>query len=198
MFEKLAEEGEFSRAAVRELLLEDAEENLMPEQPDGERKAYEIDIQGVLFEPLLTADELEQCVNLAIDLTEELKNIANNGMDRKAFEDLLGQMREQNPEVERNHEYADFNIVIAMWNKFPTEGLKPILDEIDEVRHVGGAYAMLMVNPALFSAIFSAYDYLVDRFDDPEAYCTSAHFLLQNIMRSGCMEVGETDEAQDD
>lgn len=70
-----------------------------------------------------------------------------------------------------------------------SEEVVKIICEIDVVRRVGGAYAMLISNSGLKSAIYVVYEVLVDKFDDENLYRQSAYFMLRAIMRMHSEEV---------
>jgi len=60
--------------------------------------------------------------------------------------------------------------------------------QIDMTRRVGGAYAIILANPGLISAICAVYEQLVDRFEDEEMYDLSGYFLLRAIMKMNSNE----------
>ena len=72
--------------------------------------------------------------------------------------------------------------VLKIWQIFLTEQMKKIIAEIDKTQRVGGAWAMLLANPELESAILSVYKIIVDNFDNPKLYYHSADFLIRAIM----------------
>ena len=50
---------------------------------------YEVIIQNIKFITYMTDDELKMSAGLAVDLLEELKNINNNGISRKEYEQIM-------------------------------------------------------------------------------------------------------------
>ncbi len=78
---------------------------------------------------------------------------------------------------------------LAIWNEICSERMNEIIAKIDVVRRVGGAYAMLISNPCLKSAIYAVYERLVDNFEDEKLYCQSAYFLVCAVMRMHSDEI---------
>lgn len=141
---------------------------------------YEVQIQNIRFVTYMSEDEVELSARLAIDILEELKNINNSGFDRERLNET-----QKNAEAEKNELLSN----ILIWNKLCSERLLQIIDEIDVLRRVGGAYAMLISNPGLKSAIHAVYDRIVDGFENENLYAHSAYFLLRAIMRMHSDEV---------
>lgn len=135
---------------------------------------YEVEIQFVHFETDMTDQELRESVKLTIDLLEELKSINNNGLDKKKFENILAEAMQ--PENEKLWP-------LWMWDQIHTSEIDHIVHEIDIAQRVGGAWAMLIANPQLITAVIAVYQCAVDAFDDTGLYETCAWFLLRNIMR---------------
>ena len=48
--------------------------------------------------------------------------------------------------------------ILGIWNSIKTEQLLELISKLDRVRRVGGAWAMLIANPCLISAIYAVYD----------------------------------------
>lgn len=145
---------------------------------DGYYK-YEVVIQDVTFRTYMTDDELKRSIELSLDLIEELKEINNNGMDREALDKIEAGI-------------DDSNIVsktMKIYHAFCTDKIYMIMEELDMVRRVSGAYAMLIANPVLSSAIYSVYDRLIDNFDNEKLYLHSAYFLLRAIMKMNSDEI---------
>lgn len=140
---------------------------------------YESVIQGVKFRTHMTDEELKSCISLTVDLIEEFKVINSSGKDGaaiKKFEEEIEGIDETLGTFRRYLEIASDNIHIIVY-------------KIDETRRVGGAYAALIANPLLYSAIYAVYEKLVDNFDDDEFYWHSAYFLLRAIMKMRSEEI---------
>lgn len=135
---------------------------------------YEVEIQSIEFVTEMEDGELKKSVSLTIDLLEELKNINNNGLHKEQFEEMLMESKSQ----ENKPLWP-----LWLWNQMCTDELGRILHELDDVRRVGGAWALLITNPQITTAILAAYQRIVDSFDDTELYETCAWFLLRSIMR---------------
>jgi len=136
---------------------------------------YDVVLQNIKFITYMTDIELKISAGFAVDLLETLKDINNNGIDRQEYMGII-------EEIENEHEENLFR-VIGIWNRICTESMKKLLTEIDEVRRVGGAWALLIANPGLISAICAVYEQLVDRFEDEELYNWGGYFLLRAIMK---------------
>lgn len=142
---------------------------------------YEVQLQSIKFVTYMSYDELEKSIELAIDLLEEMKNVNNNGMNKQMLKEKI-----DNIEAEHQEELIR---QFAVWDEICSERMNEIIAKIDIVRRVGGAYAMLISNPCLKSAIYAVYDRLVDNFDDENLYAQSVYFLVRAIMRMHSDEV---------
>ena len=147
---------------------------------------YEVVLQNIRFITYMTDDELRLSAGYAVDLLEELKNINNNGINRKLYELILEEIEQE--------EALNVLRVIKTWNRISTEELAKLIAKIDRTRRVGGAYAMILANPVLISAVCALYEQLVVRFEDEEMYNLSGYFLLRAIMK---MNSNECDEEKD-
>lgn len=150
-------------------------EQFQKEMMEKDFYKYEVQIQSIKFVTCMSHDELEKSIELAIDLLEEMKNVNNAGMNKQMLEEKV-------VNIEAEHQ-EDLIRQVAIWNEICNERMNEIIVKIDVVRRVFGAYAMLISNPCLKSAIYAVYDRLVDNFDDEELYCQSAHFLVRAVMR---------------
>ena len=137
---------------------------------------YKVILQNRKFLTDMTDQELKDTVHLAIDLMEELKDINNNGLNEEKFETYL---KEVGADSGKGWELMQ---VLNIWQIFATEQLKEIITEVDKAQRVGGAWALLIANPKLKSAILSVYQIIVDNFDDSKLYYHSADFLTRAIM----------------
>ncbi|MBR5565667.1 MAG: hypothetical protein IKW08_05810 [Roseburia sp.] len=149
---------------------------------------YEVIIQNIKFITYMTDEEVRLSAEFAIDLLEELKRINNNGIKRNVYEEIMGEM-------EREEESNIFR-VIGIWNKISTEEMAKLFTKINMARRVGGAYAILIANPGLISAICAVYEQLVDRFEDEEMYNLSGYFLLRAIMKMNSSECEDETEQE--
>lgn len=140
---------------------------------------YEVQIQDIRFITYMSDNEIEESVRLAIELLEELKNINNNGIDRARLNEIEMSVKEKDELMQQ----------LFVWNEIFSHRISEIIDEIDELRRVGGAYAMLISNPGLKSALYAVYDRIVDDFEDVQVYVQSAYFLLRAIMKMHSNEV---------
>ena len=159
-------ENDLKMAIVEQCRKEEMEENFYK---------YEVQLQNVRFLTYMSDEELESSITMTIDLLEEMKKINNEGICEQ-------ELRKRVADIEENNEDKLMRD-LHTWNILCSEKMIDIIKNIDMVRRVGGAYAMLISNPCLKSAIYAVYERLVDNFNDMELYCQSAFFLLRAIMR---------------
>ena len=81
--------------------------------------------------------------------------------------------------------------ILGIWNSIKTEQLLELISKLDRVRRVGGAWAMLIANPCLISAIYAVYDRIVDSFDNDDLYMQSVFFLMRAVMQMNSDECEE-------
>lgn len=160
-------------------------EKLLYESTVGEyRKAkisdgyyqYKVILQKRKFLTDMTDQELKDTVHLAIDLMEELKEINNSGLSKEKFEKGL---KEVGVDSGKRWELMQ---VLNIWQIFATEQIQKIIVEVDKAQRVGGAWAMLIANPQLKSAILSVYQIIVDDFGDQKLYYHGTEFLIRAMM----------------
>ncbi len=156
-------------------------ENFQKEMVEEDFYKYEVQLQMIKFVTYMSNEELEKSIELAIDLIEEMKSVNNAGLNKQMLEEKI-------LSIEEEHQ-KDVIRQLAIWNEICSERMNEIIEKIDVVRRVGGAYAMLISNPCLKSAIYAVYDKLVDSFDDETLYCQSAYFLVRAIMHMHSDEV---------
>lgn len=182
-FEKLNSE---TRAELENILKSTIVEQFRQNAIEGSFYKYKVQLQDLRFITYMSDEELERSIKLTIDLLEEMKAINNSGMYGKVFRKKVTDIEEQcEDEIMRQ---------LYIWNVLCPKEVVKVISEIDMVRRVGGAYAMLISNPGLKSAIYSVYEVLVDNFDDVNLYCQSAYFILRAIMRMHSEEVKGYDE----
>lgn len=146
---------------------------------------YIVELQSNKFITAMSEDEIEASARLTVDILEELKNINNAGINRIELERI---------EKEKNKNESDGgNVmqVLGIWNSIKTDRLSELIGELDQVRRVGGAWAMIIANPCLISAIYAVYDRIVDSFDDDDLYLHSAYFLMRAVMKMHSDECAE-------
>lgn len=165
-------EMEFYTSIIRDFRRDEVEENFYK---------YEVILQDIKFITYMSDEELRLSAGLAIDLLEELKRINNSGINRQVFEQIVKEKEEEKE--------SDVLQVIGIWNRISTEKMAELFAKIDKVTRVGGAWAMLIANPGLISAICAVYERLVDQFDNEELYELGGYFLLRAIMKMHSSEV---------
>ena len=137
--------------------------------------AYDVILQDHRFLTCMTDDELTRSAELTFEVLEELRNINNSGVTRER----LAQLEDG---VDRGEDHQVMGL-IRIWNQITTEKLSNLIGEIDEVRRVGGAYALILPNPVLISAIYSVFKLIVDDFDNEKKYISCSFFLMRAIMK---------------
>ena len=173
VFEKIKDD---EREQLEKLLYEGTVEEYRKTKISNGYYQYEVILQKRKFLTDMTDQELKDTVHLAIDLMEELKEINNSGLSKEKFENHL---KEVGADSGKGWELMQ---VLNIWQIFATEQMKEIIVEVDKAQRVGGAWAMLLANPELESAILSVYKIIVDNFDDLKLYYHSTDFLIRAIM----------------
>ncbi len=177
-FEKVSEEF---RKKIEELLMTTIIESFQKEMVEEDFYRYEVQLQSIRFVTYMSNEELGKSIELTIDLLEELKNLNNDGMNAQMLQEKI-------TNIEMQYE-DELMRQLALWNEIFTDRICKIIGQIDVIRRVGGAYAMLISNPCFKSAIYAVYERLVDNFDDEELYCHSAYFLVRAVMRMHSNEI---------
>lgn len=108
-------------------------------------------------------------------MLEGLKAINNRGLDKNTYDEIF--------EASESGEDKQITQMLKVWNKIRTDEMTALINEIDELRGVDGAYAMIVSDPSLINAILVVYKLIVDNFDNDDIYLMCAYFLLRAIMR---------------
>lgn len=172
-FEKIEDD---ERERLEKLLYKEIIGEYRETKISDEYYQYKVILQNKKFMTDLTNQELKDTVHLAIDLMEELKDINNNGLNEEKFEENL---KKVGADSGKGWELMQ---VLNIWQIFATEQIKKMIVEVDKAQRVGGAWAMLIANPQLKSAILSVYKIIVDNFDDSKLYYHSTDFLIRAMM----------------
>lgn len=170
---------------IEEVLIKAVNDQFRKEKSSENYFKYEVVLQGNKFIAAMSVDEVAESAKLTVDILEELKNINNRGINR----DELKRIEKQ----EDRHETDGDNVmqILGIWNSIKTEQLLELISKLDRVRRVGGAWAMLIANPCLISAIYAVYDRIVDSFDNDDLYMQSAFFLMRAVMQMNSDECEE-------
>lgn len=172
-FEKIEDAD---RERLEKLLYKSTIDEYRKTKISDEYYLYEVILQKRKFITDMTDQELKDTVHLAIDLMEELKDINNNGLNEEKFEENL---KKVGADSGKGWELMQ---VLNIWQIFATEQIQKIIVEVDKAQRVGGAWAMLIANSQLKSAILSVYKIIVDNFDDSKLYYHSTDFLIRAMM----------------
>ncbi len=142
---------------------------------EGTYYKYEITLQIYRFVTYVSDEEIEKSARYALELLEEMKKINNSGMDKVAFESLQKKIGEETE--------SEILRVLKVWNEVSNIKIAELMARIQELRRVGGAYAMFVSGPVFISALYSVYEAIVDRFDDAEWYWASGFLLFRAILQ---------------
>ncbi len=143
---------------------------------------YKVELQGIEFITDMSIDEIAESARLTVDILEELKTINNSGLNKN-------ELKRIEEEVKKASYDNEVTQILGIWNRITTCELTELMYELDRVRCVDGAWAMLIANPCLVSAIYAVYDKMVDSFDDDKLYLISAYFLIRAVMRMNSHDV---------
>lgn len=174
-FEKISQED---RKKLEKVLYKTIVEEFRTEKIKENYYKYSVKLQDIIFVTDMTDDELKESINISCDVMEELKKINNEGMDKKKLKEI------------QDKEYTDELFeTLDIWNAIATEHLKELLNRADVVQRVAGAWAAIIVNPVVISAITIVYEIQVDKFDDEELYAQGAYFVTRAIMKMRGTEI---------
>lgn len=174
------------RRILEECIYQNIIQNFRCEEIEKDSNKYRVVLQGVVFITTMTDEELKESISLVIDIMEELKRINNNGLTKKVL---------QEREVSEKNEDSVLGM-IEIWQIIKTQRLLELIEKLDVVHRVGGAYAMLISNPCFESAINAVFEMIVDKFDDGDLYDSSTHFLARAAMRMCSDEESEHEDAE--
>lgn len=174
-FEKISKKA---REKLEKIIYKTIVEEFRTEKIKESYYQYSIKLQDTIFVTDMTDDELKESINIACDVMEELKKINNEGMNKKKLKEI------------QDKEYTDELFeTLDIWNAIATEHLKELLNRADVVQRVAGAWAAIIANPVVISAITIVYEIQVDKFDDEELYAQGAYFVTRAIMKMRGTEI---------
>ena len=174
-FEKISKKA---REKLEKIIYKTIVEEFRTEKIKESYYQYSIKLQDTIFVTDMTDDELKESINIACDVMEDLKKINNGGMDKKKLKEI------------QDKEYTDELFeTLDIWNAIATEHLKELLNRADVVQRVAGAWAAIIANPVVISAITIVYEIQVDKFDDEELYAQGAYFVTRAIMKMRGTEI---------
>lgn len=185
IYAKISDE---ERNDVENILFSTVKEHLQVEEGTDGYCKYVVQLQNVKFETFMTNEELRKSISLTVDILEEMKSINNNGINKECLKKL-----EQ--KISSEHKFKEDSGLnsLFIWNEIESDRVKEIVIELNQVRRVGGAYALILANPCLRSALYSVFNRLVDCFDDDNLYLKSGYFLLRAIMKMHSTEIKDCD-----
>lgn len=160
---------------IEEILIRKVDEEFRLEKLSDNYFKYKVELQGIEFITDMSIDEIAESAKLTVDILEELKTINNSGLNKSELERI--------EEVVRKAYDNEVTQILGIWNRITTCQLTELMYELDRVRRVDGAWAMLIANPCLVSAIYAVYDKMADAFDDDKLYLISAYSLMRAVMR---------------
>ena len=180
-FKSITEERHYE---IEKEMLEIINDEFKREELTEDFFKYEVELQGSKFVTVFSDDELKKAAKLAVDVIEELKEINNNGINKTEVEKIVGKIKESKE--------SEIMGVLYFYGQISTDRLKVLVGELDIVTRVGGAWAMLISNPMLISAICAVYERIVDNFDDEDLYSTCCFFIMRAVMKMHGDEKGTT------
>ena len=174
------------RKEVEEILFEAVKDHFQVETlPDGYFK-YEAELQNMKFVTCMSDDEMKKCIVFTVDILEEMKTISNNnGINRQYLNDLK-------QKITSKHKFTEpgFDSIIV-WNEIESDKIKEIIVELNQLRRVGGAYALMLANPVFKSTLYSVYCRLLDCVNDDDIYLKCGYFLLRAIMKMNSTSIDD-------
>lgn len=181
-FEYLNDAG---KKKICDILFDTADEHFKKEQLEDGLWRYEFALKGDAFESYMSEDEIRESARITVDLLEELKRINNDGMDRPAFQQIVeetGGLDDPKRKI--------INI-LQTFEKIKTDKIDQTIVQLNELRRIGGTWAILIANPGFRTAIVSVFNVLVDQFDSEDLYIKSAFLILRSIMHMNSYSVEE-------
>ena len=160
---------------IEEILIRKVNEEFRLERLSDNYFKYKVELQGIEFITDMSIDEIAESAKLTVDILEELKTTNNSGLNKSELKRIEKEVKEADD--------SEVTQLLGIWNRITTCELTELMYELDRVRRVDGAWAMLIANPCLVSAIYAVYDRMVDSFDDDKLYLISAYFLMRAVMR---------------
>lgn len=160
---------------IEEILIRKVNEEFRLERLSDNYFKYKVELQGIEFITDMSIDEIAESAKLTVDILEELKTINNSGLNKSELKRIEKEVKEADD--------SEVTQLLGIWNRIATCELTELMYELDRVRRVDGAWAMLIANPCLVSAIYAVYDRMVDSLDDDKLYLISAYFLMRAVMR---------------
>ncbi len=167
---------EKEHSEIEELLLK-AVEQFRREKISEDSYSYVVELQSSKFITEMTDNELAESARLTVDILEELKKVNNKGIHREELEKIEMENDRDEPSG------GNVRQTMGVFKAISTDRLSGIINELDDVRRVGGAYAMILANPCLISAINAVFWALIDSFDDDTLYLRCCFFLMRAVMR---------------
>ncbi len=154
------------RELLEEALITAVKEQFQKEMVEDEYYRYDVILQNITFRTNMSHKELKCVASYTVDILEEMKKINNNGVNRAKFEEIKESVPKK---LEGNYEtLRQVCHAVEVMKEISTETMDRLVDEIAELRKVGGAYWMLMSHPTFKQALFAVYDIIVDRFEEKE------------------------------
>ena len=141
---------------------------------------YRVVLQGKTYYTVLSDEQLEAIIEKCMDIYDEMINIYESGLTSE-------EIKKYQKEYGISRDFGDNVVGFVKYysSRFATERMKDIVCELDDICGVGGAYAMLIANPTFASAIVSAYNRLVDVYENENREYTAQaiYFLIRAAMK---------------
>lgn len=136
---------------------------------------YFVELQDEKFKIWVTDKEMEEAINIALLIVEELMLLPQNGMDSIKFADIR-----KSADAFETHGSIEYILTIE---KILNENLKNLISKAASTVRVGGAYFLFLARPIISSAIYAVFEKLVDDLDNEEIQFCGGYFLLRAILK---------------
>ena len=111
---KYAKINEEERRALEQEWYECVVRDYRKEMVESDFYKYEVIIQNIKFITYMTEDELKLSAGFAVDLLEELKNINNNGINRKVYEQIMRETEITSYVMIQGEEYSSPPVIFPL------------------------------------------------------------------------------------
>lgn len=171
-FKKITpEEKEYLEGLLYEAIF--ADDN--PEKVEG-GWVFTIQLQSIRFRVGMTDEELKAVIKCSVEIVEEMKTIWNSGITKEKFHEIC-------EEEDKKAEGKEIFQQMAVVSRICTPTMSAIIEKLQKLMRVGGAYYMFISRPALMNVIYAVYGTLIEHVND-EYYCQAAvYFILRGIMK---------------
>lgn len=137
---------------------------------DGEH--YDVTAVNLHFTCSYSDDEIKKIASLCLDLLEELRRINEDGYTKEDLNQVKN-LKDDDTQLLGN---------IRIYNSFKTEKIEDIILDLGDVTRVDGAYYMVISKPAFIQGINVVFSFIIDNFENAEAYFSALFMLIRCAM----------------